>query len=56
VHDRVSGNKLFADKVWYVRTAGQLSAFLLKEAALEWAKKNDGKLLTYAEAQKTAAS
>ncbi len=56
VHDRDSGNKLFADKVWYVRTAGQLSAFLLKENALEFAKKNDGKVLTYAEAQKTAAS
>ncbi|HSU41480.1 MAG TPA: ABC transporter substrate-binding protein, partial [Polyangiaceae bacterium] len=40
VHDRSSGNKLFADKVWYVEKGGQLSAFLLKPAALIWASEH----------------
>jgi NitT/TauT family transport system substrate-binding protein len=52
VHDRESGNKLFADKVWYVRHQGKLSAFLLKKAATDWAAKNGGTLTSYAEAQK----
>jgi NitT/TauT family transport system substrate-binding protein len=42
VHDRNTGNKLFADKVWYVRQDGVLSAFLLKPAATTWAKSHGG--------------
>lgn len=52
VHDRVSGNKLFADKVWYVNRQGKFSAFLLKSAAEEWVQKNPGNILTYADARK----
>jgi NitT/TauT family transport system substrate-binding protein len=53
VHDRVSGNKLFADKVWYVHTAQGWSAFLLKQAALEWSKKHGGEVVDFGEARKT---
>jgi NitT/TauT family transport system substrate-binding protein len=53
VHDRVSGNKLFADKVWYVEHDGELSAFLLQTAASDWAKKNGGSLKTYEAVRKT---
>ncbi|MES1183211.1 MAG: ABC transporter substrate-binding protein [Myxococcales bacterium] len=42
VHDRETGNKLFADKVWYVRGPNGLSAFLLKKSAETWAAKNGG--------------
>jgi NitT/TauT family transport system substrate-binding protein len=42
VHDRTSGNKLFADKVWYVKDGSNISAFLLKKSALDWAAKNHG--------------
>jgi NitT/TauT family transport system substrate-binding protein len=52
VHDRVSGNKLFADKVWYVKDPSGLSAFLLKPAAQEWAKKNAGTVIDYEAARK----
>jgi len=52
VHDRVRGNKLFADKVWYVQAGGKLSAFLLKPEAAAWAAKNGGKLLAYADAKR----
>lgn len=52
VHDRVSGNKLFADKVWYVKQQGALSAFLLKPAALEWSKQHGGSVIDYAAARK----
>ena len=52
VHDRESGLKLFADKVWYVRTGGDIAAFLEKSRAEKWAQANNGKLLTYAEARK----
>jgi len=51
VHDRVSGNKLFADKVWYVKDKAGLSAFLLKPAADEYAKQQGGKVLDYAAAR-----
>jgi NitT/TauT family transport system substrate-binding protein len=54
VHDRVSGNKLFADKVWYVNKDGKLAAFLLKDAAADWAAKNGGAVLAYNEAQGAA--
>jgi NitT/TauT family transport system substrate-binding protein len=56
VHDRESGNKLFADKVWYVARGGELSAFLLKSAAVDWAKKNGGAVVDYAAARNTVKS
>jgi NitT/TauT family transport system substrate-binding protein len=55
VHDRASGNKLFADKVWYVSRNGKLAAFLLKNAAEQWASKNGGDVLAYDEARKLLA-
>ena len=55
VHDRTSGNKLFADKVWYVNQNGKLSAFLLKDAAVGWAAKNNGSVLAYDDARNTLA-
>jgi len=51
VHDRSSGNKLFADKVWYVKGKDGLSAFLLKEAAQAHAKEHGGAVVDYAAAQ-----
>ncbi len=42
VHDRDTGNKLFADKVWYVQGKDGFSAFLLRSSAEAWAKKHDG--------------
>jgi NitT/TauT family transport system substrate-binding protein len=54
VHDRGTGNKLFADKVWYVNQDGKLSAFLLKSAAAAWAAQHGGVVVTYA-AARTAA-
>lgn len=56
VHDRVSGNKLFADKVWYVQSKDGLAAFLLKPAALDWVKQNGGTLLDYAAVRKLKIS
>ena len=57
VHDRARGNKLFADKVWYVLANGQLSAFLLKNEAEAWAAKNGGgKVVDFEAARKLAAS
>ncbi len=52
VHDRESGNKLFADKVWYVEKSGKLSAFLLKPAATAWANGNGGTVLSFPAALK----
>ena len=51
VHDRLSGNKLFADKVWYVADKGTLAAFLLKSAASDWAAKHGGSVVNFATAQ-----
>lgn len=51
VHDRSSGNKLFADKVWYVKDNTGLSAFLLKPAAEQYAKQQGGSVLDYAAAR-----
>lgn len=51
VQDRGSGNKLFADKAWYVNKDGKLAAFLLKDAAQTWATQNGGSVLAFAEAQ-----
>lgn len=52
VHDRETGLKLFADKVWYARHGTDVAAFLEKSQAEKWAKTNQGELLTYAEARK----
>jgi NitT/TauT family transport system substrate-binding protein len=52
VHDRESGNKLFADKVWYVRGPSGLSAFLLKKSAETWAAKNGGQVIGFDAARK----
>jgi NitT/TauT family transport system substrate-binding protein len=56
VHDRDSGLKLFADKVWYVRKDADVAAFLEKSQAEKWALNNNGTLLTYAEARKFVGS
>jgi sulfonate transport system substrate-binding protein len=56
VHDRQSGNKLFADKVWYVNAGGKLSAFLLKAAAEDWAKSHGGSVVGFAAARQLVAS
>jgi NitT/TauT family transport system substrate-binding protein len=47
VHDRVTGNKLFADKVWYVTGKREVSAFLSRNVADEWASKNGGTVVGY---------
>ena len=52
VHDRETGLKLFADKVWYIRKDKDIAAFLEKSGAEKWAQANNGNLLTYAEARK----
>ncbi|HEX8373289.1 MAG TPA: ABC transporter substrate-binding protein [Chthoniobacterales bacterium] len=54
LHDRTSGNKLFADKVWYVNHQGKLAAFLLKASADEWATKNGGAVVAFEDAQKVS--
>ena len=48
VHDRQSGNKLFADKVWYVKASGTLAAFLQRSAADAWAARNHGTVVPFA--------
>jgi NitT/TauT family transport system substrate-binding protein len=53
VHDRGTANKLFADKVWYVKHEATLSAFLLKESAQAWAKEHGGTVLDFAATLKT---
>jgi NitT/TauT family transport system substrate-binding protein len=52
VHDRQTGLKLFADKVWYVRSGDDIAAFLEQSRAQQWAQNHNGKILTYAEARK----
>ena len=47
-HDSESGLKLFANDAWFVHAKGQISAFLLKEAAQAWATKQGGKVLDFA--------
>jgi len=56
VHDRASGNKLFADKAWYVNQNGQLAAFLLKKSAENWVSEKGGSLQTYLEARQAVAT
>jgi NitT/TauT family transport system substrate-binding protein len=49
VQDRESGIKLFADKAWYIRDGGELSAFGSKAGADDWATKHAGKEMSYGE-------
>jgi NitT/TauT family transport system substrate-binding protein len=49
VHDRESGNKLFSERAWYVRTGEELNAFLSKASADDWAAKHNGKEMSYAD-------
>jgi sulfonate transport system substrate-binding protein len=56
VHDRQSGIKLFADRVWFVEKSGALSAFLLKTDAEKWAAEKGGSVLDYAAARKITAT
>jgi len=56
VHDRQTGNKLFADKVWYVANAGKLSAFLLKSAADDFARSKGGSVLAFDAARRVTAN
>jgi NitT/TauT family transport system substrate-binding protein len=46
--DRESGIKLFASDAWFVSSGkNEINAFLLKESAEAWAKKNSGKVLDF---------
>jgi NitT/TauT family transport system substrate-binding protein len=46
--DRESGIKLFANDAWFVSSGKrEINAFLLKESADAWAKKNNGKVLDF---------
>ncbi|HEY1150729.1 MAG TPA: ABC transporter substrate-binding protein [Pseudoduganella sp.] len=46
--DRESGIKLFASDAWFVSSGkNEINAFLLKESAEAWAKKNNGKVLDF---------
>ncbi|MCW7540190.1 ABC transporter substrate-binding protein [Aquabacterium sp. A7-Y] len=50
--DRQLGIKLLAHQAWFAAdTKGQLSAFLLKDAATAWAREHQGKVLDYAAAR-----
>ena len=54
VQDTESGLKLFADKVWYVRSGEQLAAFLEKAKAQQWAESRKGNVIDFAEARQLA--
>ncbi|WP_395402772.1 ABC transporter substrate-binding protein [Pseudoduganella sp. UC29_106] len=46
--DRETGIKLFASDAWFVSSGkNEINAFLLKESAEAWAKKNNGKVLDF---------
>ena len=46
--DNESGIKLFANDAWFVSSGGkEINAFLLKESADAWARKNNGKVLDF---------
>src|SRR5262249_5764771 len=47
VHDRGTGLKLFAQKAWYATNRGELAAFLLKDDAEAWVKKNGGSVIAF---------
>jgi len=54
VHDAESGLKLFADKVWYVRSGEDLAAFLEKSKADKWAESHQGNVLDFSEVRQAA--
>jgi len=56
VQDRETGNKLFADRAWYVQTGGELAAFASKASADSWAARYAGKEMTYAEVRNSLAT
>lgn len=45
--DRNSGNKLLAGDAWFVKSKGEVNAFLLKDAAEAWAQSNGGTVLDF---------
>lgn len=47
VHDRGSGQKLFAQKAWYVSDKGDLAAFLVKADADAWAATHGGAVVQF---------
>jgi NitT/TauT family transport system substrate-binding protein len=52
--DRESGIKLFANQAWFVRSSsGELSAFLLKDAAERWSKQHGGAVLDFTAARES---
>ncbi|MGJ5202847.1 ABC transporter substrate-binding protein [Bradyrhizobium sp. HKCCYLR20261] len=52
--DRETGIKLFASQAWFVRApSGELSAFLLKDGAEQWAKAKGGTVLDFAAARES---
>lgn len=52
--DRESGIKLFAQQAWFVRSSsGELSAFLLKDAAESWAKAKGGQVVDFTGARES---
>jgi len=55
--DRESGIKLFANDAWFVISGKkEINAFLLKESAEAWARKNNGKVLDFNGAKAAIAS
>jgi NitT/TauT family transport system substrate-binding protein len=51
-HDHDSGIKLFAADAWFaINGRKEIQAFLLKDAAEAWAKKNNGKVLDFERAK-----
>ena len=54
VHDAESGLKLFADKVWYVRSGEELAAFLEKSKAEKWAESHQGNVLDFSAVRQAA--
>lgn len=55
VHDRDNGWKLFAENSYYVNNGGEVSAFLLKEDADQFAATSGGQVTAFKELQQTYA-
>jgi len=54
--DRETGIKLFASDAWFVSSGkNEINAFLLKESAEAWARKNSGKVLDFSGVRATIA-
>jgi NitT/TauT family transport system substrate-binding protein len=54
VHDAESGLKLFANKVWYVRSGKELAAFLEKSKAEKWTESHQGNVLDFSAVRQAA--